>query len=80
MTSFCRPCPTYAFARFSARELRRRPGALSSSRKFCFCIHIFFVVVVLIDLLFPKKLALSTKQCERRVVELAQVGNIAELE
>jgi hypothetical protein len=60
MTSFCRPCPACAFVRFFAGELGRRPGVLSSSRKFCFCLRIFCaIVVVLIDFLFPRRLYCS---------------------
>jgi hypothetical protein len=44
----CRPYPACAFAGFSTGELRERPGALSSSRKFCFCLHIFLCFLLYI--------------------------------
>jgi hypothetical protein len=55
MTSFCRPYPTCAFARFSLENLDEDLEYCLHRVSFVFAFTFFAAVVVLIDFLFPRR-------------------------
>jgi hypothetical protein len=77
---FCRSYPSCTIARFAVGEPRWRPGVLPSSRKFCFASPFLCYRARSNQLFISQALALSKKQCEKRVAELAQMAKIVELQ